>query len=458
AWLGDAHWRHLPIRYAFRVRDAERFESILKERLRGWRWQEAEIDGVRHLRADAGWYNKWGYILTHAGILVILIGGLITILFGFRGTMAVPEGGVEDTIEFLRGTEVVKKKLPFAVRCDDFSIAFYPNGMPKEFRSRLTIIDHGKEVLTRDIVVNKPLEYKGVRLYQASFGDGGSKLKLKLFMLDGTGRVRDLESAVYQTWTDPYTGVSLEFRNFSAFNVQNTAGPGEPKRFTDLGPAVEFVMRGPNFKPVLIKMFMNPLEIDGKDGGSFLFYSFSGHKDDYQPLRLMLDFTNPKEWALFNAFMHALAGVLNDPSVPDEKKRFVAFKRALDEVFGDARPENLPEIASRMLQAAEILVRLPWPFIPVLVDYDQRYYTGLEATKDPGMNIVWLGSAILVVGLLIMFYLPHRRLWVRIGPDGRAMLGAATNRGELDYRNQVQAWFAALSEAGAIETEEREAR
>lgn len=53
-----------------------------------------------------------------------------------------------------------------------------------------------------------------------------------------------------------------------------------------------------------------------------------------------------------------------------------------------------------------------------LVDYKQRFYTGLQVAKDPGVWVVWLGCAMMVVGSLVAFFLSHRRLWITIRPVG----------------------------------------
>jgi cytochrome c biogenesis protein len=42
--------------------------------------------------------------------------------------------------------------------------------MPKEFRSSLTILEQGKPVLQKDIIVNDPLRYKGINFFQSSYG------------------------------------------------------------------------------------------------------------------------------------------------------------------------------------------------------------------------------------------------------------------------------------------------
>ena len=41
--------------------------------------------------------------------------------------------------------------------------------MPKEYRSTLTVLEDGKEVLKKDIEVNSPLSYKGITFYQSSY-------------------------------------------------------------------------------------------------------------------------------------------------------------------------------------------------------------------------------------------------------------------------------------------------
>ena len=49
-------------------------------------------------------------------------------------------------------------------------------------------------------------------------------------------------------------------------------------------------------------------------------------------------------------------------------------------------------------------------------------FTGLRVVKDPGTNIIWVASALMVIGLVMLFYFPHRRLWalVKRRDDGTA--------------------------------------
>ncbi|HYH93593.1 MAG TPA: cytochrome c biogenesis protein ResB [Candidatus Saccharimonadales bacterium] len=49
-------------------------------------------------------------------------------------------------------------------------------------------------------------------------------------------------------------------------------------------------------------------------------------------------------------------------------------------------------------------------------------FTLLIAKADPGQGIVWLAFASLIAGITITFYLPRRRIWARIAPDGSLAL------------------------------------
>jgi len=427
--------------------DAGHIQQLFRKRLHGWEFREVEQDGVQYLRADKGRWNKWGYILVHSAILVVLVGGWIGSECGFRGSMSVPEGGSASEISFLQGTQTGHLKMPFEVRCNSFSIDFFPTGAPKEFLSNLTIIDHGKEVLTSDIIVNEPLYYKGVRIYQASFGDSGSKITFKMFHMDGSEAISEAKTAVYQSWKDEKTGLSIKVTDFKPYNVENMANAGEPTDFQDLGPAVEYELRAPGLKAVKVKAYMNPFTgPDGKNQGSFLMISLTGDNADYKPVALGLDLTNPAEWKLFHAFMRQLKTV--DKS--SKNATLAAFKNAMKEVFGEGkRPDDMQDMAMRTMQAINMLSSLPWPMLPMLGDFKQHYYTGLQLAMDPGMNVVWFGSAMLVIGLCIMLYMPHRKLWLIIRPASKGVhvtLAGMANRNHLVFNQDFNDLFTRLDE------------
>jgi len=55
-------------------------------------------------------------------------------------------------------------------------------------------------------------------------------------------------------------------------------------------------------------------------------------------------------------------------------------------------------------------------------------FTLLIAKKDPGQGIVWTAFGFLIVGLMISFWMPRRRIWARVEEGGRVSLVARTDR------------------------------
>jgi cytochrome c biogenesis protein len=54
-----------------------------------------------------------------------------------------------------------------------------------------------------------------------------------------------------------------------------------------------------------------------------------------------------------------------------------------------------------------------------------REYTGLRMSSDPGVIVIWIASALMLLGMCSSFYLPRRRLWARIQPHGVDMAAFA---------------------------------
>ncbi len=55
-------------------------------------------------------------------------------------------------------------------------------------------------------------------------------------------------------------------------------------------------------------------------------------------------------------------------------------------------------------------------------------YTLLIAKNDPGQGIVWTAFASLILGLVITFHLPRRRVWSRLSPDGELAIAGRSDR------------------------------
>jgi cytochrome c biogenesis protein len=55
-----------------------------------------------------------------------------------------------------------------------------------------------------------------------------------------------------------------------------------------------------------------------------------------------------------------------------------------------------------------------------------KMYTGLQVAKDPGVWVVWLGCAMMVVGIFIAFFMSHKRVWIVISKGHARIYGNAS--------------------------------
>jgi cytochrome c biogenesis protein len=79
-----------------------------------------------------------------------------------------------------------------------------------------------------------------------------------------------------------------------------------------------------------------------------------------------------------------------------------------------------------------------------------RQFTGLIVAQDPGVNFVWIGSTLLVIGLFLVFFFPHRRIWVRIRKTsgGSEILCASTMKRDLAFKPQFNQLITDIQLAG----------
>ncbi|MFL6719591.1 MAG: cytochrome c biogenesis protein ResB [Burkholderiaceae bacterium] len=232
------------------------------------------------ITAKQGAANKWGYIFAHSAIVIICIGGLLdsdlpirfqewmygkTPFMGngviseipaqhrlglanptFRGNTLIPEGGSSSTAIIPRQNGVLLQDLPFTIKLDRFIIDFYSTGMPKLFASEVHVTDHetGKS-FPAVIKVNQPLIYKGLAVYQSSFEDGGSKLKVTGYPMKGAGQESfSLSGEVSGTTPlanrsqDGNVEYTIEWSGFRPFNVENMAQNGQDLRAVTKGKSL----------------------------------------------------------------------------------------------------------------------------------------------------------------------------------------------------------------------------
>jgi cytochrome c biogenesis protein len=152
--------------------------------------------------------SEMAVYIVHASLLLIFLGGIVDALWGWRGFLMLHPGTSSNHVELKNGAT---RTLPFSIRCDGTGEDTYTDGTPKRYWSQLAVVDNGRETSRKEIVVNDPLVYRGVRFYQASYGRTG---KLDTLTLSATprqgGESEDISLAMNQVIAlDADTSVQL---------------------------------------------------------------------------------------------------------------------------------------------------------------------------------------------------------------------------------------------------------
>ena len=186
-----------------RIRDYREHEKIKKpgglddavsglQRILKSRKYRIKIEGTedtKSILAQKKILGLFGSDIVHVGILIILFGGILTGMGGFRGNLNIPEG---NTVNI--------PQADFKIRLDKFTTEFYPNGAVKDWKSTLTVIDSGEETVTKTIEVNHPLTYQGFVFYQSSYGWDWNNTRLELRV-----RMGEREEEIQISVREPYT-------------------------------------------------------------------------------------------------------------------------------------------------------------------------------------------------------------------------------------------------------------
>ena len=375
---------------------------------RGFRIKAFARDGGATLiTAKAGAGNKIGYILAHTAIVVICIGGLLdgdmmiraqmwfggkspikgnaviseigpehrlsTSNPGFRGNAFVPEGATVSTAILNIADGALIQDLPFMITLKKFTVEHYSTGMPKLFASDIVVTDRrtGKQTEAR-VEVNKPFVVDGVAIYQSSFEDGGSKLKLMGFPMQGPdAKTFALSGAVGQNTklTGHGADYTVEFSDFRPMNIETvTDASGKPdargvgkkdsadsglraelgnvtkmthdRDLRNVGPSVQYKLRDANGQAREFSNYMLPITLDGQS--VFLAGVRTQPDEPFRYLRIPAD-----AQGTVNEWMRLRAALQNPALRAEAARRF-----ALLSMPGDDRAtlrQQLTESAQRAL-------------------------------------------------------------------------------------------------------------
>jgi cytochrome c biogenesis protein len=254
---------------------------------------------------ERGRISRFGPMITHASIIHIKL----------------PEDAIVDV-----------PNADFKVRAEDFNIEFYPNSeTPKEYVTKLSVIENGETVRTKDVKVNHPLKYKGVMFLQSDYG-----------FINTVGI--EINKRIHGTSEAELLG---EFK-------------------IDEGQTIE--VTGTDLKVTLIT-YVSDFVMDSEG-------NVSNHSSEPRNPAILLELTDGK-------------------SLKERMWLFMKFQG-----FQDSKQSDY------MMEFMSI-------YPPM------KYYTGLQVRRNPGIEIVWIGSLLIICGLFISFYISHKRLWLKISLNGR---------------------------------------
>ena len=351
---------------------------------KGWKVKLQQRQGDRGgwmVAAKKGGANKIGYLAAHSAIVLICLGGLLdgdlmvrmqTWFNGkqpfngagmiadvppqhrlstsnptFRGNLFVPEGSTVDTAILLQKDGVLIQELPFALELKKFIVEYYPTGMPRVFASEVVIHDRETgEAIPQRIEVNHPASYKGIEIYQSSFEDGGSPVKLKAVGMGSEVAPFSVDTAVGRAVeiTNGEDKRTLEVTDLRTINVENfgnmSSGPVDVRsvdlrqtlqdnlgsaqnrkdhELRNVGPSVIYKLRDSAGQAREFSNYMLPVMTGEGGPPEFLFGVRNDTAENFRYLRIPADDNNSLEE--FQRLRHAL----NDPALRAEAvRRYVA--------------------------------------------------------------------------------------------------------------------------------------
>jgi len=188
----DSHFRSgLQNKVELPIRNAEDGLNAAERALKklGWPVERIADKNEPSLYAERSRFSVMAVYVIHASLLLIFCGGIIDGIFGYSGFMSLERGQQVNQIELRNGA---KKTIPFSIKCYGAGQENYADGSPRKWWSKLAVVQDGKEVQTKEIVVNDPMVQSGLRFYQTSFGPTGKLDGLKLSVTPEKGAGREI--------------------------------------------------------------------------------------------------------------------------------------------------------------------------------------------------------------------------------------------------------------------------
>lgn len=431
--------------------------------------------------AKKGGAGRIGYICAHAALVVICLGGLadsdlplrLQMIFGgkqpvtdnmmiadvpasgrlplgnpsFRADVLVPEGGQTASAVVMVGDGALVQPLPFILRLKRFVVDYYSTGMPSRFASEVEVTDpdSGKN-FDATIEVNHPLHYKGITVYQSSFDDGGSHVRLVGYPLTGARARGDaVEGTVGQSVTvegsgDAHGALRMDITALRPINVEDmsagvpsgharsleaqvaavtgSAAGKKNENLHNVGPSIEYRLVDAAGQAHEFRNYMLPVTLDGAS----VFLAGVRNDDDgvYRYVRIPAD-----EKDSLDEFMRLRAALVDADARREAARRFAvrnlpaggdltplqtAAERALS-TFAKGGLRGIAEFLqantppAELEHAADVVVRLIGASVAELRDL-ARERAGLPPAPATEASAQWSRLAVAALSDLTLYPAP----------------------------------------------------
>ena len=126
--------------------------------------REAEVGGVHYLYGDRNRWTKLATLLSHLGLILFLIAGVVTWQFGEERGLVLAEGETQTVQQIGTPNLLLVKNYQFEAP------GLLETGQASDFTTDLGVYQNGVEIARKTIRVNDPLAVAGYTLHENGFG------------------------------------------------------------------------------------------------------------------------------------------------------------------------------------------------------------------------------------------------------------------------------------------------
>ena len=405
--------------------------ALRRQRYAVERYQEGE---TTYLFADRFQFAQLATFATHLAVVVLLVGGLVSWLSGFSSGMFIAEGESAPVFPLTHPNQM-------QVELVDAVGRFSSEGRALEYSSDLVIYRGGEEVRRCTTTVNTPCSYNGYRFHQAAYFGFGADVRVR-DLASGNVVFRETMS-LSETLPSPHvivrdssgdvllddTLVLTDILSSDEFVYYGTLVTLPDDRVITIGARRvtegerwQLAVFEPGEGEEAVRLVLSEGESASAGGLEFVYAGLQA-----VPAAFVSDFPLPPNSTAGEDSGDVLLEMSNVVYGTGTASEGTAVEPAIG--------SGPPELTIVGLQPRAVSLRPGESVETGGYEYSflgQREFAGIQVKKDRSDYLIWGGSALLIGGLLVTFWVPRRRLWAKITPARTYLAGQAGHLIRLD--------------------------